>query len=69
MQVRRVTSRRWRAPRGISTRTCPPSSEDIEIRSLWIDGYDDLVLAGSSWGNPTSRSPYLPSFFVLRLTR
>jgi hypothetical protein len=42
-------------------------SEDIEIRSLWADGFDDLVFAGSSWGNDASRGPTLPSFFVLRL--
>jgi hypothetical protein len=41
--------------------------EDIEIRSLWADGLDDLVFAGSSWGNDVSRGPTLPSFFVLRL--
>ncbi len=41
--------------------------KDIEIRALWADGHDDLVFAGSSWGNDTSRSPRLPSFFVLRL--
>jgi N-acetylneuraminic acid mutarotase len=41
--------------------------EDIEIRSLWADGLDDLVFAGSSWGNDASRGPSLPSFFVLRL--
>jgi len=41
--------------------------EDIEIRSLWADGFDDLVFAASSWGNDASRSPTLPAFFVLRL--
>jgi hypothetical protein len=41
--------------------------EDIEIRALWADGFDDLVFAGSSWGNDASRSLSLPSFFVLRL--
>ncbi|MGZ4797994.1 MAG: hypothetical protein ACXVL8_00290 [Acidimicrobiia bacterium] len=39
--------------------------EDIEIRSLWIDWRDGLIFAGSSWGNDQSRSPELPSFFVL----
>ena len=42
-------------------------SEDIEIRSLWADGFDDLVFAASSWGNDASRGPTLPAFFVLRL--
>jgi hypothetical protein len=41
--------------------------EDIEIRSVWADGLDDLVFAGSSWGNDTTRSLSLPSFFVLSL--
>jgi hypothetical protein len=41
--------------------------EDIEIRSLWADGFDDLVFAASTWGNDASRSPTLPAFFVLRL--
>jgi Big-like domain-containing protein len=41
--------------------------EDIEIRSMWADGLDDLVFAGSSWGNDTSRSLSLPAFFVLSL--
>ena len=41
--------------------------DDIEIRSLWADGLDDLVFAGSSWGNDATRGPDLPSFFVLRL--
>ena len=36
----------------------------IEIRSLWADGIDDLVFAGSSWG---IQSLSTPSFFVLRL--
>ena len=42
--------------------------EDIEIRAHWTDRYDKLIFAGSSWGNDTSRSDSLPSFFVLRLT-
>jgi hypothetical protein len=42
--------------------------EDIEIRALFYDGLDDLVFAGSSWGNDTSRGPDLPSFFVLEFT-
>jgi hypothetical protein len=41
--------------------------EDIEIRSLWVDGLDNLVFAGSSWGNASSRSPDLPSVFVLEI--
>jgi hypothetical protein len=41
--------------------------EDIEIRSIWADGLDDLVFAASSWGNGASRGPALPAFFVLRL--
>jgi hypothetical protein len=40
--------------------------EDIEIRALWTDANDDLVFAGSSWGNDSSRGPDLPAFFVLR---
>lgn len=43
-------------------------SEDIEIRALWTDGSDNLIFAGSSWGNEQSRRPSLPSFFVLELT-
>jgi len=41
--------------------------EDIDIRALWVDGIDNLVFAGSSWGNDTSRSPALPSLFVLEI--
>jgi hypothetical protein len=41
--------------------------EDIEIRSLWIDGLDNLFFAGSSWGNDQSRSAELPSFFVFEI--
>jgi hypothetical protein len=41
--------------------------EDIEIRALWIDKLDNLIFAGSSWGNDQSRGPTLPSFFVLEL--
>jgi hypothetical protein len=41
--------------------------EDIEIRSMWADGLDNLVFAGSSWGNDRSRGPLLPSFFVLEI--
>jgi hypothetical protein len=41
--------------------------DDIEIRSIWADGLDDLVFAASSWGNDDTRAPTLPSFFVLRL--
>lgn len=39
--------------------------EEIEIRSVWSDGYDSLIFAGSSWGNDQSRGTNLPSFFVL----
>jgi len=41
--------------------------EDVEIRSLWMDGLDNLVFAGSSWGNDQSRSPELPSLFILEI--
>lgn len=41
--------------------------EAIEIRSLWI-GPNGLVFAASSWGDDISRSPTLPSFFVLKVT-
>ena len=41
--------------------------EDIEIRSLWTDRLDNLIFAASSWGNQQSRTPSLPSFFVLAL--
>lgn len=41
--------------------------EDIEIRSLWADSYDNLIFAASSWGNDASRSNDLPSFFVLEI--
>lgn len=41
--------------------------EDIEIRTLWFDEVDNLLFAGSSWGNDQSRSPTLPAFFVLQL--
>jgi hypothetical protein len=41
--------------------------DDIEIRSMWADGLDDLVFAGSSWGNDATRGPSLPAFFVLSL--
>jgi hypothetical protein len=51
----------------LRTLTGHTGSEDIEIRNLWIDGFDDLVLAGSSWGNASSKSPTLPAFFVLEL--
>lgn len=44
-------------------------AEDIEIRALHADGLDDLVFAGSSWGNDDSRGPLLPSFFVLAAPR
>jgi len=42
--------------------------EDIEIRALWTDNVDNLVFAGSTWGNDQSRSPSLPAFFVLDCT-
>jgi len=41
--------------------------EDIEIRAVWHDKFDNLIFAGSSWGNDQSRGPLLPSFFVLEL--
>jgi hypothetical protein len=41
--------------------------EDIEIRSLWVDGIDNLIFAASSWGNDRSRGSMLPSFFVLEI--
>jgi hypothetical protein len=41
--------------------------EDIEIRTLWMDDRDDLIFAGSSWGNDQSRSTNLPSLFILEL--
>lgn len=41
--------------------------EDIEVRSLWCDGIDSFVFAGSSWGNGTSQNPELPSLFVLEV--
>jgi hypothetical protein len=41
--------------------------EDIEIRSLWVDGLDNLVFAASSWGNDRTRGPKLPSFFILEI--
>lgn len=43
--------------------------EDIEIRALWNDGIDNLIFAGSSWGNEQSRRASLPSFFVLELVK
>jgi hypothetical protein len=51
----------------LRTLTGHTGSEDIEIRALWADGFDDLVFAASSWGNDASRGPTLPAFFVLRL--
>ena len=42
-------------------------SEDIEIRGVWTDSIDNLVFAGSDWGNDQSRSASLPAFFVLEL--
>jgi hypothetical protein len=44
-------------------------SEDIEIRALWKDNLDNLIFAGSSWGNDQSRGPSLPSFFVLEVVK
>jgi len=41
--------------------------EDIEIRAMWADGLDNLVFAGSSWGNDRSRGSQLPSFFILEI--
>ena len=51
----------------LRTATGFSGSEDIEIRSLWVDGLDNLVIAGSSWGNDSSRSPNLPSLFILEI--
>lgn len=51
----------------LRTATGHTGPEDIEIRALWADGLDDLVFAASSWGNDSSRSPDLPSFFVLQI--
>ena len=48
--------------RQITGHTLP---DDIEIRALWADGLDNLIFAGSSWGNDQTRTPSLPSFFVL----
>jgi WD40 repeat protein len=42
-------------------------SEDIEIRAMWVDQFDKLIFAASSWGNDQSRGPLLPSFFVLEM--
>ena len=41
-------------------------TEDIEVRSLWVDQFDNLIFAGSSWGND-SRPANLPSLFILEL--
>jgi PQQ-like domain len=41
--------------------------EDIEIRSIWVDGLDNLIIAASSWGNDSTRSSNLPSVFILEL--
>ena len=41
--------------------------EDIEIRALWVDGFDNLVFAASSWGNDHSRGPNLPSLFIVEI--
>ncbi len=51
----------------LRTATGHTGAEDIEIRALWFDGLDNLVLAASSWGNDSSRGPDLPSFFVLEV--
>ena len=40
-------------------------SEAVEIRSLWVEG--GWIFAASSWGNDSSRSPSLPSLFVLQI--
>jgi hypothetical protein len=45
------------------------NSEDVEIRALWTDHHDNLIFAGSSWGNDRTRGPSLPSFFVLELLK
>jgi hypothetical protein len=44
-------------------------AEAIEIRSVWTDSHDDLIFAGSSWGNDQLRTEFgsqLPAFFILR---
>lgn len=41
--------------------------EDIEIRALWVDGLDNLVIAASSWGDDQSRGSNLPSLFFLEI--
>ena len=41
--------------------------EDVEIRALWVDGLDNLVIAASSWGNDQRRGPNLPSVFFLEI--
>lgn len=51
----------------LRTLTGHTGSEDIEIRALWMDRRDNLIFAGSSWGNDLTRGPDLPSFFVLDL--
>lgn len=64
-----LTSRGFELTHSVDLRSTTgfTGSEDIEIRSLWVDGLDNLVFAGSSWGNDASRSPDLPSFFILEL--
>lgn len=53
----------------LRTATGHTGGEDIEIRALWNDGIDNLIFAGSSWGNEQSRRASLPSFFVLELVK
>ncbi len=49
----------------LRTLTNHNGAEDIEIRSVWSDNYDNLVFAASSWGNTSTQSNSLPSLFVL----
>jgi hypothetical protein len=68
-QVAYVDAAQQSAPQVLDLRalTGHTGSEDIEIRNVWADGIDDLIFAGSSWGNASSKSPTLPAFFVLSL--
>ncbi len=50
----------------LRTATGHEGIEDIEIRSVFVDG--PYIFAASSWGNATSRNLTLPNFFVLRRT-
>jgi hypothetical protein len=41
--------------------------DDIELRSLWVEERTGLIFAATSWGNQFTRSPTLPTFFVLQM--